>query len=185
MFSEVQAVFLDRDGTIGGTGNFIHPKDFTLYPTAIEAIKLLKKAGIKIYAFTNQHRISLGEVTIEEFIEQFKNFGFDKAYICPHDIEARCRCRKPSPGMLLEAAKENNLDITKCAVIGDVGDTDILAAHRAGAIKIIVRTGWGENSLTTYRKSWAEVNPDYIAEDILDAVEWLLRCKTDIAKVTE
>lgn len=171
----LQAVFLDRDGTIGGTGHFIHPKDFTLYEGAQEAIDALKAAGLKVFAFTNQHRISLGEATEEEFREQFLQYGFDAAYICPHGMDEGCDCRKPRPGMLLQAAEQYGLDLTKCAVVGDVGDTDMLAAHAVGAIKVLVRTGWGESSLTQYRNRWLETEPDYIATDLRDAVRWLLQ----------
>lgn len=174
----MQAVFIDRDGTIGGTGHFIHPNDFTLYPNAQKAINLLKENGMKVFVITNQYRISRGEATIQEFEEQFKEFGFDQAYICPHDQE--CNCRKPKPGMLLEASEQHNLDLTQCVVIGDVGDTDMLAAHIVGAKKIIVRTGWGESSLTTYRNKWIEANPDYIAEDLLEAVNWIITNKSDL-----
>ncbi len=140
-YDKVQAVFMDRDGTIGGTGHFVHPDSFTLYPNAQKSIDLLKLAGIRVFALTNQHRISRGEATVEAFNKQFQGYGFDQAYICPHEDE--CVCRKPKPGMLIDAAKEHNLDLTKCVVIGDVGSTDMLAAHAVGAKKILVRTGWG------------------------------------------
>jgi histidinol-phosphate phosphatase family protein len=172
--TRLQAVFLDRDGTIGGTGHFIHPRDFELYPFAAEAISLLKAAGLKVFAFTNQHRIAHGFATEQEFREQFAAFGFDDAYICPHADGAGCDCRKPAPGMLLRAAREHNLDLTRCAVIGDVGQTDMLAAAAVGARRILVRTGWGEGSLGAYRHTWADVEPDYVAADLLAAVRWLL-----------
>ncbi|MBU5353925.1 HAD-IIIA family hydrolase [Paenibacillus silvae] len=169
---DIQAVFIDRDGTIGGTGHFIHPRDFQLYPNAQEAIQLLKGTGTKVFAFTNQHRISRGQATVQEFEQQFQEFGFDQAYICSHEEE--CSCRKPKPGMLLQAAAQHGLDLTKCIVIGDVGDTDMLAAHAVGATKIMVRTGWGESSLTKFRDKWAETEPEYIAADILEAVHWIV-----------
>lgn len=171
---ELQAVFIDRDGTIGGTGHFIHPRDFILYEGALEAIHMLKGKGIKVFAFTNQHRISKQQATEEEFREQFLSFGFDDAFICPHGNVETCECRKPKPGMLHAAAAKYGLDLTKCAVIGDVGDTDILAAHAVGAIKVIVKTGWGIGSLTDFRSRWAEAVPDYTADDLQDAVKWLL-----------
>ncbi|WP_274365312.1 HAD-IIIA family hydrolase [Paenibacillus thermotolerans] len=175
----VQAVFIDRDGSIGGTGHFIHPKDFELYPFAAEAIERLKHEGIKVFAFTNQHRISKGEAAEEQFVEQFASFGFDQAYICPHSSDAGCDCRKPSPGMLLRAAEEHRLDLTKCVVIGDVGSTDMLAAERVGAVKILVKTGWGEQSLGKYRSQWAEAEPDFIADNVLEGVKWLLDNKQE------
>jgi len=172
--TELQAVFLDRDGTIGGTGHFVHPRDFTLYEGAQQAIDDLKRAGLKVFAFTNQHRISRNEATVEEFRSQFKQYGFDESFICPHGDGEECTCRKPQPGMLLEAAQKYGLDLSRCVVIGDVGSTDMLAANAVGALKILVRTGWGEDTLTTYRDRWSHVEPNYIAEDIVDATNWIL-----------
>ncbi|WP_328277045.1 HAD-IIIA family hydrolase [Paenibacillus chibensis] len=169
-----QAVFLDRDGTIGGTGHYIHPRDFVLYQGAQESIRRLKEAGLKVFAFTNQHRISRGEATEEEFELQFHTYGFDDSFICPHGSSEGCHCRKPSPGMLFTAAEKYGLDLSRCVVVGDVGDTDMLAAHAAGAKKVLVRTGWGEDSLNEYRDQWKEVEPDYIASDINEAVKWIL-----------
>ncbi|MDW0118805.1 HAD-IIIA family hydrolase [Sporosarcina thermotolerans] len=170
----LQAVFIDRDGTIGGTGHFIHPRDFTPYPFTEEALKLLKAYGIRTFACTNQHRISKGEAGLEDFVNEFKIFGFEDAFICPHGSSEGCECRKPSPGLLREAAEKHRLDLTKTAFIGDVGSTDMLAADAVGAKKILVLTGWGEGSLTQYRHKWADIEPDYIAENLLDAVKWLL-----------
>ena len=76
--------------------------------------------------------------------------------------------------MLLEAARIHNLELKNCVVIGDVGSTDMLAAHSVGALKILVLTGWGEDSLHQYRDSWKEVKPDYIAKNLFEAVKWLL-----------
>jgi histidinol-phosphate phosphatase family protein len=175
MKNKMQAVFIDRDGTIGGTGHFIHPNDFVLYPNAEKAIQLLKLNNILIFAITNQNRISRGQAALADFEAQFKQFGFDDCYICIHEAEDDCDCRKPKPGMLIRAAEEHQLDLTKCVVIGDVGSTDMLAAHCVGAIKILVKTGWGEGSLGQFREMWAETEPDYIAEDILEAVDWILK----------
>lgn len=171
---ELQAVFIDRDGTIGGTGHFIHPRDFTLYEGVQEAIIELKEAGLKIFAFTNQHRISRGEATLQDFILQFEAYGFDDSFICPHGSDEGCICRKPGPGMLFTAAKKYGLDLSRCVVIGDVGDTDMMAADAVGAKKILVRTGWGEGSLNEYRHKWKEVEPDYIAKNFKEAVKWIL-----------
>lgn len=171
---DFQAVFIDRDGTIGGTGHFLHPSNFKQYEGAQDAINRLKQAGYKVFAFTNQHRISRSEATIEDFRHEFEKYGFDGSYICPHSEQDHCNCRKPKPGMLQEAASKHQLDLSKCVVIGDVGETDMLAAHAVGATKILVRTGWGASSLSDYRHKWQEAEPDYIAEHINDAVEWIL-----------
>ncbi|OKP89118.1 HAD-IIIA family hydrolase [Paenibacillus sp. P32E] len=176
MKSSIQAVFIDRDGTMGGTGHFIHPKHFTLFPYTLGSVQKLKLHDIMVFAFTNQYRISKGEATTEEFMEQFSSFGFDDAFICPHEATDNCLCRKPKPGLLLKAAEKYNLDLEKCAVIGDVGDTDMLAAYAVNALKILVRTGWGNEALGRYRDNWIETSPDYIADNLQDAVNWLI-CK--------
>lgn len=75
----IQAAFIDRDGTIGGTGHFVHPTEFNLFDGAQGAIDMLKQAGIKVFAFTNQHRISRGQAKLEEFRTQFEQYGFDGA----------------------------------------------------------------------------------------------------------
>lgn len=177
----IQAVFIDRDGTIGGTGHFIHPDNFHPFPYSLDAIRRLKELGIKVFAFTNQYRISRGEATYEQFKEQFEKFGFDDSFICPHESTDDCLCRKPKIGLLLEAQKKYGLDLDKCIVIGDVGDSDMLAAYQVNAIKILVRTGWGEASLSKFRSTWTETTPDYIAETLEQAVKWIER--TLITKV--
>jgi histidinol-phosphate phosphatase family protein len=178
LMHNLQAVFIDRDGTMGGTGHFIHPRDFELFPFALGAIQLFKEKGIKVFALTNQHRIALGQATEAEFSSQFVSFGMDASYICPHSSGSDCECQKPKPGLLLRAAEEHGLDLRQCAVIGDVGTTDMLAAAAVGAIKVLVRTGWGENSLMAYRKDWYEAaEPDFIAADLLEATQWLIALK--------
>lgn len=169
-----QAVFVDRDGTIGGTGHFIHPRDFTLFPFALESLNMLRDRGIQTFALTNQHRISRGEATVEDFVHEFRTFGFDDAFICPHSPHDGCECHKPKPGLLWQAAHKHQLDLAQCVVIGDVGPTDMLAAHAVGATKVLVLTGWGESSLGKYRHQWESVQPDKVATDLLDAVRWII-----------
>lgn len=171
--TEIQAVFIDRDGTIGGTGHFIHPCDFQPYAYSKDAIHLLKAHGIPLFACTNQTRISKGQATIDDFYEEFRSYDLDDAFICPHGPDDGCTCRKPKPGLLFEAAKKYHLDLTKTMFIGDTG-TDMQAANAAGAKKILVRTGWGERSLHDYRHTWVEVEPDYIADHFLAAAQWIV-----------
>lgn len=170
----IEAVFIDRDGTIGGTGHFIHPKDFSPYSFSGAALQMLKDNNIKTFACTNQHRISRGEATLDDFYKEFQSYKFDDAFICPHNSDDDCNCHKPKPGMLLDASKKYNIDLTKTVFIGDVGSTDMLAAHSVGAMKILVLTGWGHSSLNQYRDKWAEIEPDYIAENLLEAVKWVI-----------
>ncbi|TYR73266.1 HAD-IIIA family hydrolase [Rossellomorea vietnamensis] len=170
----IEAVFVDRDGTIGGNGHFIHPKDFSPYSFSRAALQILKENNIKIFACTNQHRISRGEATLEDFYKEFQSYDFDDAFICPHGSVDTCNCHKPKPGMLLAASEKYNIDLTKTVFIGDVGSTDMLAAHSVGATKILVLTGWGYSSLNQHRDKWAAIEPDYVAENLLEAVKWVI-----------
>ncbi len=174
----IQAVFIDRDGTIGGGSEVEYPGDFTLFNNALLSIERLKKAGIKVLSFTNQPGIAKGIASAIDFERELLGFGFDDVYLCPHDPNHGCECRKPSPGMLREAARHHHLDLSKCVVIGDRW-TDLLAAQEAGCYKILVKTGSGMDAFEKYRNSkyygeWADVTPDAIAEDFVSAVEWII-----------
>ncbi|WP_127595844.1 HAD-IIIA family hydrolase [Paenibacillus lautus] len=174
-----KVIFIDRDGTIGGGDQVDYPGQFQLFPQVKESISKLKQAGKFICAFTNQPGISRGEAQKEDFLNELSLFGFNEVYICPHQHGEGCNCRKPSAGMLHQAAKELNLDLTKCIVIGDRW-TDMMAAQEAGCIKILVKTGSGKNDLVKYENNeyygkWLEVSLDYIAEDFNDAVTWILK----------
>lgn len=173
MAAIIDAIFIDRDGTIGGDSSVIYPDVFRLYPFDEEAINLLKSLGIKIFAFTNQPGISRGESTMDDFEKELSEFGFDKAYICPHSPEELCSCRKPNHELLVKASREYSIDLKRCAVIGD-GWSDMLAGHNAGTKKILVMTGAGNEAVGRYRNKWADVQPDFIAENVLEAVLWLL-----------
>ncbi|MCH1627873.1 D-glycero-alpha-D-manno-heptose-1,7-bisphosphate 7-phosphatase [Ferdinandcohnia quinoae] len=176
------AVFLDRDGTIGGTGGGIHPFDFSMYDFAPKAIKTLNDLEVKVFLFTNQTRVGRGYYTEDELIKGFKMMDeelanhsafLDGIYYCPHKPEDGCECLKPNIGLLLKAREMHNLNLEKCYVVGDTGGSDMLAANKAGMKKVLVKTGWGEGSLTKYRSEWDEVEPDYIADNLLTAVSWI------------
>lgn len=176
---EIQAIFIDRDGTIGGADEVIYPCEFTPFPFVRKSLNLLKKNGKLIFSFTNQPGISRKEANISDFEEELSSLGFDRVYLCPHEYGEGCSCRKPLPGMLRQAAVEYNLDLNSCVVIGDRW-TDLVAANEVGAIKILVRTGAGEKELTKLKNNeffgkWAEVKPNYIGKDLEDAIDWLCR----------
>lgn len=179
-FKQIQAIFIDRDGTIGGSDEVTLPGTFELFPSSYSALELLKRNKIPVFSFTNQPGISRGESKLNDFVSELTLFGFDKVYICPHQHgEVGCTCRKPSPGMLFRAAQENNLELEDCVVIGDRW-TDMIAAKRAGCIRVLVKTGSGSKDLAKYQSNqffgeWLEAVPDYIADDLLDAVNWLLK----------
>lgn len=178
----MKAVFLDRDGTIGGTGGGVHPFDFSMYDFAPTAIKSLNEIGVKVFLFTNQTRVGRGYFTEDELLKGFKMMEeelathsafLDGIYYCPHKPDDGCECQKPNIGLLLKAKEMHNLNLEECYVVGDTGGSDMLAANKAGAKKVLVKTGWGEGSLTKYRYQWQEVEPDFIADNLVNAVSWI------------
>ncbi|MFS1518834.1 HAD-IIIA family hydrolase [Bacillus sp. SCS-151] len=169
---QIEAIFLDRDGTIGGDDTVHYPGDFELYPNIDLQINRLRKDNIKILSFTNQPGISRGLAKAEDFIGELKGFGFDDVYICPHSHNEGCSCRKPNTGMLTEAQQKHDLTLENCVVIGDRW-SDIVAASKVGSIKILVRTGAGESSLNEHFDKLRDINIDYIANHLQDAINWL------------
>ena len=178
---ERAAVFLDLQGTLGGEG-LGDIKDFTFFPSAIPAIKLLNDANLLAIVVTNQSHIAKGFFTFEYFSERMEvlknelyegGARLDAVYCCPHETQDNCSCEKPKPGMLLEAQKDFNLKLRSCYIVGDAG-WDMGLIKTTGCNGVLVRTGLGESSLGEYRHTWENIEPDYIADDILDAVRWII-----------
>ena len=155
-----KAIFLDRDGTINKYVGFLRNiDDFELLPTVAEAIKLINRSGYLAIVVTNQPVIARGEVTFAE-LEDIHNkmetlLGKDGAYLdgiyfCPHhpdsgfegeikELKFDCNCRKPKPGMLLQAAKDFNIDLEQSYMIGD-GEHDRGAGKAADCKTKIIPT---------------------------------------------
>lgn len=147
-----KAIFLDRDGTINKYVGFLtKPEQFELLPGVAEAIKMINKSGYLAVVVTNQPVIARGDCTWEELqeihdkmeTELGKEGAFlDAIYICPHhkdkgfegerpEYKFDCECRKPKPGLLLQAAKDFNIDLSQSIMMGD-SENDRLAGERAG-----------------------------------------------------
>lgn len=153
-----KAIFLDRDGVINKYVGFLTDIDqFELNDGVSDAIKKINDNGYLAIVVTNQPVIARGEVTFEE-LEQIHHkmetlLGLDGAYVdaiyyCPHhphkgyegevpELKIECNCRKPKPGMLFQAAKDYNIDLSKSIMIGD-GDNDMLAGNSAGCSTIFI-----------------------------------------------
>ena len=169
------AVILDRDGVI--VDDTCHPhkiEDFKLIPKAVEGLKLLK--DYKLIIITNQSGIGRGIYTVENFVEfnnhlldELKKHGIkiEKTYYCPHKPEDNCDCRKPKIKLLKSAEKDFNINLKKSFIIGD-RKSDIELGKNAGSKTILVLSGNGINAKD-------EINPDYVAKDLLDATKWILK----------
>lgn len=175
------AVFLDRDGTLNVEKDYLHRwEDWEWIPGAIEAVRRLNAAGFVVVVVTNQSGIARGlyqeadmHALHRRVASELAAFGarIDAWYHCPHHPHygavRDCHCRKPEPGMLLEAAREHDLDLTRSFVIGDKA-ADVEAGLAVGATPILVLTGYGE-------QEQLKVPPaTFVARDVKAAVDWIL-----------
>jgi len=138
-----KALFLDRDGVVNVEKNYLHKiEEFELVEGIVEVCRAYQESGYLIIIVTNQSGISRGYYSEEDFailsqwmVEYFKTLGITITHIyhCPHheSIDGACECRKPEPGMFLEAQKAYDLDMKMSVMIGD-NERDIEAAQRAG-----------------------------------------------------
>jgi D-glycero-D-manno-heptose 1,7-bisphosphate phosphatase len=168
-----RAVFIDRDGTLIHDADYCSdPKQVHVFDGAPEALRRLKHHGYKIIIITNQSGIGRGFFTIEQYraveAEVSRQIGpdlIDATYFCP-DVPGRpSRCRKPAPGMILDAARDHQIDLAGSFFIGDK-EIDAECGRNAGVRTIRVRTG--------FDKMTDGSCADWIAEDLSGAAEIIL-----------
>ena len=138
-----KALLLDRDGVVNVEKNYLYkPSEFEFVDGIVELCFHFQSLGYMIIIVTNQSGIARGYYTTQQFLEltdfmedEFAKFGVKiaKTYFCPHhpEITGKCRCRKPEPGMILDAAQEFEIDLPSSVMIGDK-ERDIEAAINAG-----------------------------------------------------
>lgn len=141
-----KALFLDRDGVINIEKNYVHNiEDFEFTEGIFDLCRKFQNEGYLIIVITNQSGIGRKLYDANEFknltkwmIDQFRRNGIEisKVYHCPHhpDFTGKCNCRKPEPGMILQAASEFDLELSKCILVGD-NKSDIQAGYNAGMQK--------------------------------------------------
>jgi len=184
-----RAVFLDRDGTVADEVGYVnHASRIRLLSGSAEAVKRVREAGFLAVVVTNQAGVARDY--FEEFVVHQANrrlvelleregAALDGIYYCPHHpregappYRQDCQCRKPRPGMLLQAAVDLGIDLTRSYMVGD-GLVDVGAARAAGVLPVMVLTGYGRGHLEHRRSRWT-VEPEHIAEDLSAAVDWIL-----------
>lgn len=176
------AVFLDRDGVIN-RNRVDHVKtwgEFEFLSGALEALHCLAGLDWPVVVVTNQAAIGRGLVArpiVEEIharmIAAVRAAGgrIDEVLYCPHRPDENCGCRKPRPGLLVQAAEHLALDLGASYLVGD-GENDLLAAREAGCTPVLVKTGLGAEELKRLRGGAME--GVQIAEDLAGAVAWIL-----------
>jgi heptosyltransferase-2 len=175
-------VFLDRDGTLNPDPGYIKsPDQFELFPGVPEALVKLKTAGARLIVLTNQSGIARGLLSVddlERIHEKMRQLlaragiSFDAIYVCPHHPDEGCRCRKPATGMIDQARREHDIDLSRSYVIGD-HTRDMQLARRVGVKGIFVTTG---NELEQEQAEMAAhaLVPDKIAASLTEAADWIV-----------
>lgn len=164
-FPRNRCVFFDRDGIVNeapASGYVLKREDFHLQPAFVDALRVVRLKGYQAAIVTNQRCVALGLISLETveaihawLVEELRTeYGLDvlEIMVCPHD-EGRCECRKPKPGLLIEAARKHGMDLKSSWMVGDQ-DRDIEAGRRAGCRTIKVGSCLSSN------------NADYCVEDI-------------------
>ncbi|EJZ71257.1 HAD-IIIA family hydrolase [Lachnoanaerobaculum sp. OBRC5-5] len=184
-----RAIFIDRDGTMNVSKGFISKADdLELIPGSIEAIKAINKSGALAIVITNQPVIARGECSFEELhnihnklktLLGEKGAFVDDIFYCPHhpdkgfegevpELKFDCECRKPKTGMIDEAVKKYNIDLSKSYMVGD-STMDLETARNAGVKSVLVDTGFAGNDGKYDR------NCDIEAKNLFDAVEKIIK----------
>ncbi len=183
------AIFFDRDGTLCREVGYVnHPSRLELAPGAPGALRRAAALGFATVVVTNQAGAARGYFpwhVVEETHARLRHLlaeegaRLDGIYACPHHPEVGgpgfrkvCDCRKPAPGMLLRAARELDLDISRSFMVGD-SFRDVGAGRNAGVRgTVLLRTGYGRGELLwkgPHQEHW----PDHVADDLAGALDWI------------
>jgi heptosyltransferase-2 len=175
-------VFLDRDGTINPDPGYIRsPDQFELLPGVPQALARLKQAGARLIVVTNQSGIARGLLSVEDLnlvhekmrrLLDAAGVSLDAIYVCPHHPDDQCDCRKPKTGMIDQAVRERQVDLSRSYFIGDHVQ-DMQLAKRIGSKGLLVTTG-AEEAQARSELAVGGVVADTITESLSDAVEWIL-----------
>lgn len=169
-----KALFLDRDGVVNNVimkeGGPCAPwamEEFSIFAGAATAIEKAKKLGFLVIICTNQPDVPRGLVK-KEIVENMhtrikEKLRVDDIFVCFHDNNDRCRCRKPKAGLLLDAAKKWDIDLKASFFVGDTW-RDVLAGKNADCKTILIRKDYNKMNLQ---------DSDYLADDLVSAVNLL------------
>lgn len=177
------AIFLDRDGVIiENRSDYVRSwADVEIFPQAIDALVALCDSPYRIVLVTNQSAVGRGIITREtaegindRLLAVIQEAGgrVDAVFMCPHGPDDGCDCRKPLPGLLLRAAVELDIDLSRSLMIGDAL-TDIQAGQAAGVVSVLLRTGRGRDQ--EQLPAVATLSPFPIFDTLADALNSLIK----------
>lgn len=172
-----KAVFLDRDGVINQSivkkGKPFPPSSLAevkIIDGVAEALANLRQAGFLLMVVTNQPDVARGTIAnsaveeINSFLQQ--QLFLDDVFVCIHDDKDKCYCRKPLPGLILQAARKHHIDLQRSFMVGDRWK-DVEAGKRAGC-----KTIWID---LRYDEKKPSAAPDYVTQSLVDAASWILQ----------
>jgi D-sedoheptulose 7-phosphate isomerase len=172
-----RAVFLDRDGVINRA--FVRdgkpfppptPQELEILPGVPEALRELKANGFKLLLVTNQPDVGRGKLslqTLDAMHEDLRaHLPLDDILVCCHTDQDKCDCRKPMPGMIIEAARKHNIDLAASFMVGDRW-RDIDAGYNAGCKTILIDYGYSERP--------PDHEPDLRVGSLREAADWIIR----------
>ncbi|MGD8991991.1 MAG: D-glycero-beta-D-manno-heptose 1,7-bisphosphate 7-phosphatase [Desulfobacterales bacterium] len=177
-----KVVFLDRDGTINqDSADYIKNwSEFIFLPRSIEAMRDLTDAGFTIFVITNQSAISRKLISAAELKQIHTKLmaavmsgggKISDIFFCPHMPEAGCDCRKPLPGLIIQAQKKYQIDLAGSVMVGDSAK-DIVCAHNAGCgHSILLKTGNYQEAES--KLADAGLHAGHVSADLYDAADWL------------
>lgn len=190
-----RAVFLDRDGVIIEEVHLLtDPAQIKIRKEAPAVLKLLKQAGFRLIVVTNQTVVARGLISeqdvdkinglMEDLLVKAGAPRLDGCYFCPHHPSATlpayrqdCECRKPKPGMLLQASREHALDLSASFMIGD-RITDIIAGDRAGCRTVLLETGTHLlPAIETSEPIDGSIKPHFSCSGLEEAARWILKTR--------
>ncbi|RPI91086.1 MAG: HAD family hydrolase [Planctomycetaceae bacterium] len=174
-------VLLDRDGTLNVDRHYLADPDLLeLLPGTVEGLSRLQSLGCGLIVVTNQSGIGRGLITPRQLAEVHRRFHqilakeqimVDAVYICPHRPEDCCACRKPRPGLAIQAARDFGFDLSECFLIGN-SSCDIALGQRVGATTVLV-SGSAPRKSPPNRLPLATIDrprpPDFVVADLDEA----------------
>jgi D-sedoheptulose 7-phosphate isomerase len=172
-----RAVFLDRDGVINRA--FVRdgkpfppptPQELEILPGVPEALRELKANGFELLLVTNQPDVGRGKLSVQTLDAMHEDLRahlpLDDIVVCCHTDQDKCDCRKPMPGMIIEAARKHNIDLAASFMVGDRW-RDIDAGYNAGCKTILIDYGYSERP--------PDHEPDLRVRSLREAADWIIR----------
>ena len=185
----MRAIFLDRDGVIckNRSDHVKNWEEFQFLPEVKSALADLSQLELPIVVVTNQAIINRGLVTADIVNEIHRRMTaevaangarVDRVFYCPHRPDEKCKCRKPEPGMLLQAASEMGIDLAGSYMVGDA-TTDLIAGDRVGCQTFLVLTGRGKSQLWLAFRSMS--NRFAITRNLNEAATQIIKAERQVA----